>query len=54
MTKVPVVLLDIAHICSPKHPQVVMGTQELPCAGTALQTSTDLHGKWSYTHASVT
>ncbi len=36
MPKVPVVLLDIAHICSSKHTQVVMCAQELLGARTSL------------------
>lgn len=41
MTKVPVVLLHIAHISAAKDLQVVMGTQILPCAWAALHRHTD-------------
>ena len=37
MAKVPVVLLDIANFSSAKHPQIVIGTEESLCTGTALQ-----------------
>ena len=37
MTKVPVMLLDIAHISTAKNAQVVMGAQELLGARAALE-----------------
>lgn len=39
MSKVPVMLLDIADLRSTKDPQVVIGTKECPCTWTALQSS---------------
>ena len=41
MTKVPIVLIHIAHTCAAKDLQVVMGTQKLPCAWAALHRHTD-------------
>ena len=41
MTKVPVVLLHIAHISAAKDIQVVMGAQKIPCAWAALHKDTD-------------
>ena len=37
MTKVPVVLLDIANLSSAKHPQIIVTTEESLCTGAALQ-----------------